>query len=50
MTRYKVLLDFVNYAIAQKVLTYKYVIDCLTSNPLYTSPDVPLSELTFNSE
>ncbi len=47
MTRSKVLLDFVNLSIGPKVLTYKYVIDCLTSNPLYTSPDVPISELTL---
>ena len=47
MTRSKVLLDMMSYAPAPKVLAYEHVISCLTGNIDYTTPDVPLSELTL---
>ena len=47
MTRSKVLLDMMSLAPAPKVLAYERVISCLTASIDYTSPDVPLAELTL---
>ena len=44
MQTLKVLLTFVLYSVSEKVTFFRHVLDELTSNPLYTNPDVPLSE------
>ena len=47
MHRAKVLLDVMTLTPALKVLAYHNIINCLTANPYYQIPDVPLSELAF---
>lgn len=45
MKEFKVLLDFVQFAVAVKLVFFTNILAKLTANPLFQSPDVPLSEV-----
>lgn len=45
MREFKVLLDFVQFVVAIKLVFFTNILAKLTANPLFTSPDVPLSEV-----
>lgn len=45
MKRLKVLLDFIKLSVVEKINFYNNVIDKMTNNPKFTTPDVPLADL-----
>ena len=44
MKKIKVLLDFIKLSIVEKIAFYRNIIDKLTDNPTYPTPEVPLTE------
>ena len=44
MKTLKALLDFVLFSASEKVIFFKNVLLCLTANPAFQNPDVPLAE------
>ena len=44
MKKIKVLLDFIKLSIVEKIAFYRNIIDKLTDNPTYSTPEVPLTE------
>lgn len=47
MKKLKVRLDFAKFLVVDKITFYLNAITKLTSNPYFTTPDVPLSELSL---
>ncbi len=47
MFKSKVLLDIMTLPPAPKVMAYRGIIVCLTNNPYFPTPDVPLTELSL---
>lgn len=45
MKKLKVLLDFVKYAVAEKIEFYRNIIARLTDNPFFPNPDEPLADV-----
>lgn len=46
MRKVKVVLDFLKFPVAEKIVFYRNVITAMTGNASFASPDVPLTELT----
>ena len=44
MKKIKVVLDFIQFAVSQKIAFYRNVIAKLTDNPIYPNPEVPLAD------